>query len=227
MHNAGMILYLGTDPSNMKDVEGLIHYPVIQTIPLSVPPHIWDDFSEYTHILFTSKNAVSIFFEQCSLSLENKQVIAIGAATAARLREHQIEPHFVAQEESQEGVIELLNQQDLTDAYVLYPRSSLARKKLENFFIERQVRYQVCDLYETQFQKLEPVPNLTDIKEIVFTSPTTVRGFLEIFGQLPHDKKLTCIGPVTEEELRKYQVGILSLKRGVLHVTISITSTAV
>ena len=199
-----MTLYLGTDPSSVKHVEGLIHYPVIRTIPVSVPSHIWDDFSEYTHILFTSKNGVSIFLAQCSKPLTDKQLIAIGAATAARLHEFQVAPHFVAQEESQEGVIELLNQQDLTDAYMLYPRSSLARKKLENFFIERQVRYQVCDLYETQFQKLEPIPNLTDIKEIIFTSPTTVRGFLEIFGQLPHDKKLTCIGPVTEEELRKY-----------------------
>ncbi|HNA62653.1 MAG TPA: uroporphyrinogen-III synthase [Rhabdochlamydiaceae bacterium] len=199
-----MTLYLGTDPSSVKHVEGLIHYPVIRTIPLSVPSHIWDDFSEYTHILFTSKNGVSIFLAQCSKPLTDKQLIAIGAATAARLREHQIEPHFVAEEESQEGVIELLRLQDLTDAYILYPRSSLARKKLENFFIERQIRYQVCDLYETHFQKIEPVPNLSEIKEIIFTSPTTVRGFLEIYGKLPRDKKLTCIGPVTEEELRKY-----------------------
>ena len=101
-------------------------------------------------------------------------------------------------------MIELLSRQDLRDAYILYPRSSLARKKLENFFIEREIRYQVCDLYETHFQKLEPVPHLADIHEIIFTSPTTVRGFLEIYGQLPRDKKLTCIGPVTEEELRKH-----------------------
>jgi len=102
--------------------------------------------------------------------------------------------------------IDLLRIQDLEEAYIFYPRSSLARKNLEHFLLHRHVRHQVCDLYETVFQKPQPVPDLANIDEIIFTSPTTVRGFVEAFGSLPKDKNLTCIGPITETALQKYFV---------------------
>ncbi len=196
-----MKLYLGTDPSH---TENLIHYPVIRIVAREILPHIWDDFPDYTHILFTSKNSVSLFFQKLSSSIHDKQIIAIGQSTAARLRTYGMEPDFIAVEESQEGVIAVLKLQDLSDAYILYPRSSLARKNLEHFFIQRSIRHQICDLYDTHLQKPEPIPDLSEVDEIIFTSPTTVRGFLAVFGQIPRDKKLTCIGKVTEEELRKY-----------------------
>jgi uroporphyrinogen-III synthase len=198
-----MSLYLGTDPSNYSHLQDLIHYPVIKTVPLPIPQHLWDDFADYTHILFTSKNAVAIFFEQLKQPLEGKQIIAIGTATAAKLAEYGCTANFVADDESQEGVIELLNQQDLTHAYIFYPRSSIARKNLEHFLMRRHVRHQVCDLYDTHLQKPEPVPDLSKVQEIIFTSPSTVKGFLAAFGALPKDKKLTCIGAITEAELNK------------------------
>jgi uroporphyrinogen-III synthase len=61
----------------------------------------------------------------------------------------------------------------------------------------------VCDLYDTVPQKLEPIPDLNAIDEIVFTSPSTVRAFVEIFRHIPQDKTLTCLGPITQEELQK------------------------
>jgi uroporphyrinogen-III synthase len=65
-----MKLYLGTDPENYQ-AEDLLHYPIIKTLPLKIPAHIWEDFAEYTHILLTSKNAVQIFF-----SSAERQIIA-------------------------------------------------------------------------------------------------------------------------------------------------------
>ncbi|HUD01320.1 MAG TPA: uroporphyrinogen-III synthase [Rhabdochlamydiaceae bacterium] len=195
-----MKLYLGTDPEN---TEGLIHYPVIKTVPLEIPSHIREDFPDYTHILFTSKNAVAIFLTQFQ-RLEKKQIIAIGKSTAAKLTQEGFAPHFIASDESQEGVIELLKAQDLHDAYIFYPRSTLARKKLEKFMVDRGIRHQVCDLYETVFQKPKPFPDFSTIDEIIFTSPSTVKGFIAAFGAISSNKKLTCIGPITEEELKKF-----------------------
>ncbi len=198
-----LVLYLGIDPSSYQHIEGLLHYPIIRTIPLEVPQHILDDFSEYTHILFTSKNTVSILFNKFK-SLEGKQLIAIGKSTAAKLEQAGWKPDSIAEQESQEGVIELLRKQDLSDAYLFYPRSSLARKKLEFYMIERGIRHQICDLYETVFQQPGPLPDLSTIKEIIFTSPSTVKGFLSAYGSIPHDKKLTCIGEITEAELKRH-----------------------
>lgn len=199
-----MKLYLGTDPENC-DLKDIIHYPIIKTIPLEIPSHMWEDFADYTHILITSKNAAAIFLNQLKdkEALKNKKIFAIGQITAAKLTGEGFAPHLIAEDESQEGVIELLKKQDLHDAYIFYPRSSLARKKLESYMIARGIRHQICDLYDTAFQKPEPVPDFAKIDEIIFTSPSTVKGFIAAFGAIPSNKKLTCIGPITEEELKK------------------------
>ena len=211
-----MKLYLGTDPENCE-LKDLVHYPIIKTVPLEIPFHMWEDFAEYTHILMTSKNAAQIFLSQLNdkALLKNKQIIAIGKSTAAKLAQEGFAPNQIAQDESQEGIIELLKKQDLHDAYIFYPRSTLARKKLESYMIGRGVRHQICDLYETVFQKPEPSPDFSKIDEIIFTSPSTVKGFIAAFGSIPPNKKLTCIGPITEEELRGH---LSNLKRALLYV---------
>src|SRR5579872_3230169 len=108
-----MKLYLGTDPENCE-LEGLVHYPIIKTIPLEIPSYMWEDFAEYTHILITSKNAAQIFLSQ----LQDKKIIAIGKSTAGKLAQEGFATHQIAQDESQEGIIELLKTQDLHDAYI-------------------------------------------------------------------------------------------------------------
>jgi uroporphyrinogen-III synthase len=57
------------------------------------------------------------------------------------------------------------------------------------------------DLYETVAQRVEPVPDLRLFDEIVFTSPSTVDAFFEIFGHIPSGKKIVAIGPVTADRL--------------------------
>lgn len=199
------ILYLGTHPFSYPKEGSLIHYPVIKIIPRKIPSHILDDIPEYTHLIFTSKNAVTVFFEAVGkIDLSHKTVIALGRTTASRLDLQGHPPTYIAEEESQEGVISLMRPMDLNNAYVFLPRSSLARHTLENFLIEQQVRHQICDLYDTVAQKIEPLPDLEKIDEIVFTSPSTVRAFLEVFSFIPKDKTLTCLGLVTQEELQKF-----------------------
>ena len=110
----------------------------------------------------------------------------------------------MAQEESQEGVIHLLCSLDLREASILYPCSSQARPLLENFFQEHKICYQKVDLYDPLTRCVEPMIDLHAFKEIIFTSPSTVKAFIEIFSHLPFDKKLTPIGPITQETLRRY-----------------------
>ncbi len=211
------VLYLGTDPSQFEaqgNCRGhLIHYPVIQVVPRSLDNlevrRAFDDLREYTHFLFTSKNAVEIFFshiKKLSLSLDlfqDKSVIAIGKITALHLRRQGVELNHIAQQETQEGVIDLLKKFDLENAYLFLPRSALSRPVLINYLIERGIRHQACDLYDTKTQRLEPKPDLKSVDTIVFTSPSTVKAFLEIFGKFPEGKKMLAVGPITEEALQK------------------------
>lgn len=199
------ILYLGTDPLSYETqgrCQGhLIHYPIIKIVPR--PAHTikaYKELSAFTHIIFTSKNAVKVFFEHHPV-ISEKQLIAIGTVTAAHLTLQGYPPQYIAEQETQEGVIALLKQLDLKDPFFFLPRSSQARPLLIQFFEDHQIRYSACDLYDTVAQRLEVQPDWEQIDEIVFTSPTTVRAFLEIFKKFPEGKKLTPIGPITENEL--------------------------
>jgi uroporphyrinogen-III synthase len=209
------ILYLGTDPTTFEckgHARGhLIHYPVIKIVPRSLEhPGLKQAYSElnaFTHLIFTSKNAVKVFLQhlvdlkQSIEALKAKTVIAIGTVTAMHLSSRDLAPQYVAKEETQEGVVQLLRRMSLEHAYFFLPRSSLSRPVLTSFFQEQSIRFQACDLYDIVTQILEPKPDLDRIDEIVFTSPSTVNAFLEIFGTLPNNKTLIAIGPVTEQAL--------------------------
>ncbi|MBI2742853.1 MAG: uroporphyrinogen-III synthase [Chlamydiales bacterium] len=201
-------LYLGTSPAHFASEGHLIHYPVIKVVPRS-PNHpeiaqAFENLSSCTHIIFTSKNTVAVFLQQVEREkLEGKCIIAIGRVTAAHLNLQKVRVDHVAEQESQEGIIALLETLDLKGANIFMPRSSLARPQIVHFLQEKGVNYTAVDLYDTVVQRLEPTPELRDFDEIIFTSPSTVHAFKEIFGHLPKDKKLIAIGPITEEALRE------------------------
>lgn len=181
------ILNLGLRPK-----EGTFHYPVIRTEfckDLGQALELWPKF---THVIFTSQTTVEYWPGPW-----DKHAIAIGEATACGLKKRGVEP-LIAPFATQEGVIELIRG---IKGYFFIPRSRLARSALTDFLEKNQIPFYALDLYDTHFQKLEPVPNLNQFDEIIFTSPSTVKGFLRIYGKLPKGKKLTAIGPITEREI--------------------------
>jgi uroporphyrinogen-III synthase len=199
-----MILYLGLclKTGYWKGLPA-IHYPVIRT-EKRVNAYLkqallqWPLFS---HVIFTSQTAVGYWFEDFQKPL-NQRFIAVGKQTAKALHSFGVDA-VVAEEETQEGVIALLEKEDLSSAFVFWPKSTKARPLLLDYLKEKKVKLSVLDLYETVLQKLEPVPDLSQIEEIVFTSPSTIEGFLQIYGSLPSHIRLTAIGPVTEKALSR------------------------
>jgi len=174
-----------------------VDYLVFQFIPRPISSRILDDMSLYTHLIFTSKNAVN------KIDFPHKTVISIGCSTALHLEVHDCPVTDVASQESQDGLVELMRPMDLDHSYILLPHSSLACQVLEDFLIKRGVQLQVCNLYDITTHKLEPVPDLDQIDEIVFTNPSSVRSFMEIFSHIPDNKILTCIGPYHSTRINK------------------------
>lgn len=189
------ILYVGT---HAPEGENIVHLPLIRIVARPVPKHILDDLAEYSHLILTSPNAVEIFFRAVDpASCMGKQIFAVGKSTEKALREKGLDRIATAEDERQEGIIALMRPLDLDDAYILLPRSSLARKAIDDFLCERQVRHQVCDLYDTVVQKPEILPDLSSFDEIFFTSPSTVHAFVSVFGKLPEQVKVKCRGAIT------------------------------
>ncbi len=187
-------LYLGLDPSRYS--KKVTHYPIIETVPIQTldePTKAAWHFA--THILFTSRSAVKHWFALSSIA--EQEVFAVGPGTLAALQELNVDA-TVAPFATQEGMIELLEATDLSKAYLFWPKSASARQVLGDYLKKRKLRFYAFDLYETRTQAPKPLPNLNDFDELVFTSPSTIAAFLQIFGAIPKHKKITCIGPVTE-----------------------------
>lgn len=197
------VLYLGSDPACYTGDGLLTHYPLIRIVPRSINNEIrtaFDQFSEYTHILYTSKHAVQIaqgwmgFFQK---RYEHQTVLAIGPSTLKALSV----PALLPAEATQEGMIALLKTLDLREPFIFYPRSSLARPHLADYLNSHSVHHFPCDLYDTIPNISGPLPQIDQFDEIVFTSPSTVEAFQKIFGGIPFELKITSIGPITRQAL--------------------------
>jgi uroporphyrinogen-III synthase len=184
------VLYLGLNPK-----PNTFHYPVIRTIPYASPKEALNKWDLFTHMIITSKTTVSYW-----LGPWDKTLIAIGEATAGALREKGLKC-IVAPIATQEGVIQLLK--TIPNGNFFYPHSRRARPNLIQYFQGENIPFFSLKLYDTVFQKPLPVPSLEEFHEIVFTSPSTVEGFLKIYGEFPSKIVLTAIGPVTEKYLKK------------------------
>src|ERR1700733_16043848 len=95
-------LYLGTNPAHFPCEGHLIHYPVIKIVPRALidVQEAYESLNIYTHLIFTSKNTVQVFFAHLkALGLvfpSDKQVIAIGDVTAFHLQQQGVHVSHVA-----------------------------------------------------------------------------------------------------------------------------------
>ncbi|MCH9634479.1 MAG: Porphobilinogen deaminase [Chlamydiae bacterium] len=183
-------LYFGLNASRFLTNGAVTHYPLIEIKPKPVNcfQAALCDFLRSTHVLFTSQKTVELWldfletYKNAGVFFDNKKVIAIGANTAQLLIKRGILVDYIASNESQEGVISLLNQlKGLKRGFVFYPKSARARPKLCQFFKENRISFEAVDLYNTNLIARTPTPNIADFDELVFTSPSSVKSFFETF----------------------------------------------
>lgn len=209
------ILYLGLNPTHYPAKGELTHWPIIQTIPrpLSNPTvyQALSHFEQYSHVIVSSKTTVAIlknYLFQLGIDRQiwmKKATLAIGQVTAKHLQDCGITPIKVAQEETAEGIICELKKLSLEDAHIFWPHSAQARSLIKTFLIDRGITHTTCMIYDTETFFPKTLPNLENFDEIIFTSPSTVKAFLQIFGTFPMHTQLTTIGPITAQFLRTAQ----------------------
>lgn len=192
------ILYTGLELPNSYFLQRVTHCPLITTVPLeaNIP-------CNYTDVVFTSKTSVKLYFENHFKDSSPINFYAVGQATAAKIRSYGHTPKGVAVNETAEGVVTMLSEQDLArpNVRLLWPHAAKARPVIADWLKQKNISHDTCVLYDTLTRQMDMKLNLDDFDEIVFTSPSTVDAFLEIFGKLPNNKKLTSIGPITQEKI--------------------------
>lgn len=206
-------LYLGLNAPKPGKNEEITHFPIIRIAPRSFDDlSIQKAFKEMpalTHLIFTSQSSVNIFMDaikhfKLDFPLIQKKVFfAVGKETAKALQRYNIIVSGIAQNETAEGLAALLREALPKDAYLFWPHSALARPVLIDFFKENRTAFVDCVLYDTVPFQPGPLPNTDLFSEIVFTSPSTVDAFLELFKAFPSGAKLTAIGPITQAYIVK------------------------
>ncbi len=179
----------------------------------------FDNIGVYDWLIFTSVNAVDIFFDQLRKqgkdirSLFRQRICAIGPATAARLQNHGLLIDIIPDEYKAEGMIEKLNNLVSPGQRVLLPRARGAREILPDSLRAMGAQVDEQFLYQAVIPQFAPsedggriLPEGVDY--LTFTSSSTVNNFVKIVGReqvdsLNQSLKVACIGPITAETARK------------------------
>ena len=170
------------------------------------------NLSSYDWLILTSVNGVEAVWKRMQALGQEKipptvKVAAIGPKTGAALESHNIIPSFIPDEYVAEAILPGLG--DLADRRVLLCRADIARKALPELIEQAGGKADEIVAYRTLPGRpvIDGIMKLQlGVEVITFTSPSTVRNFIEIVKEagfdplrLPGNPKVACIGPITQK----------------------------
>ena len=177
--------------------------------------------SSYDWLIFTSVNGVKPFMERLHVArkdaraLANLRLCAIGPRTAQELGTYGLTPDVVPIEYQAEGVIAALAHVGIQGSRILIPRAEVAREILPEQLRALGATVDVIPVYRTIVPAVDVVSLTRQFHEgqvavATFTSSSTVRNFVEVFGGRDAVRPLVarvviaCIGPITARTAEEY-----------------------
>lgn len=193
--------------------------PVIEIIaPVSWQPldQALTQLSQYRYVILTSVNAVqSVYQRMKHLGLLDQlsgdvsspvQWVCVGPKTAQALQELGRDTDLQPQQYRAEAVIELLCQQGVEGAKVLYPRAQLARELIPTqltkagALVDDPIAYQTVPA-ASGGEQLRTLFNQRQVDVVTFTSSSSVENFVALLGDdaasLTQSLVMVSIGPLT------------------------------
>lgn len=197
-----------------------LEFPTIQikkAVDLQALNQALKEIKQYHWIIFTSVNAVEIFFEQMNLNqidvreMQGVNIAAIGPATAAKLEARGLRVKAMPEEYRAEGVLDALKGLAVKGQRVLLPRAQGARSILPETLGEWGLKVDEIQLYQAALSSGNNPLLAEEIKSgqidyLTFTSSSTVSNFIEMMGKdIPINSpvKVACIGPITADKARE------------------------
>ncbi|KUG04697.1 uroporphyrinogen-iii methyltransferase / uroporphyrinogen-iii synthase [hydrocarbon metagenome] len=204
---------LGGTPLEFPTIE------IIKEADMSLLVKAFKQIQDYNWIVFTSVNAVEIFFEEMKLNdidirnLYGIKICAIGPVTRKKLEDWGLKVEMMPDEYRAEGVLEALNSIITEGERVLLPRARGARDILPETMRKWGLQVEEINIYSAALAAGENAEIPDDIIKgkvdyLTFTSSSTVNNFVEIIGQenisrLGERIRIACIGPITADKARE------------------------
>jgi len=209
--------------ATLKDLGAeVIEYPTIEILP----PYSWkgldgaiDELNAYDWIIFTSANGVNFFFQRLEEKgkdhfLFPQKVIAIGPATAKKLRDKGIPVTSMPKEFVAEGILKSFEKKKIQGKRILLARAKKARDVLPRGLRKMGALVDVVEAYRTVkprggSKRLRKLLLEGGIDAITFTSSSTVNHFVELLKgedlkKLLKNIVIACIGPVTARTVKDW-----------------------
>jgi len=194
----------------------VIEMPATRVVRLDLEP-LRDAISriaDYDWIIFTSQNAVSIFWDQLlgagrdARVLAGARIAAVGPATAGALLEHGIVVDIVPERFVAESLLEKLSlRDDVASSSILYVTAEGARDVLPDGLTGVGANVDRIEAYKSitdgaDANRLARTIEKGGVDLVTFTSASSVRGFVETIGEeLSRRVPAASIGPVTSEAI--------------------------
>ena len=175
----------------------------------------WDDDDEKKpkYVVFTSQHSISSTIE-CIPELldeqENYIFISIGDTTTEALHNTGIKDVIQVEEDNRFGIIKWFEKEkekyDEANARyedIIYPHSSLSPEDIPLALQELGFNVKSFVAYKNVMPEHPRLVNLNHFKRIVFTSPSTIDNFIELYGKLPENTEFITRGPITQKHLEE------------------------
>lgn len=192
----------------------VLELPAIRTAPVSDQGRLYSAMKEleaYQWIVFTSPTGVRLFFEEMKKSgtdirrLGKANIAAVGNGTKKALEDRGIFVDLVPEIFDGESLGKALCEACKGQERILIPRAKIGTKELIRA-LEKKPGLVIEDLavYDTFYEQQEVIDQKTEFENgtidcAVFTSASTVRGFVEATPGLDYRKVCAaCIGKQTK-----------------------------
>jgi uroporphyrinogen III methyltransferase/synthase len=180
----------------------------------------------YDGIVFTSTNGVEAFMRRLKAGdsdvreLKGVELVAIGPATSDHLAFHGVKADLSPDESRAEAIVQALRERgELKGKKFLLPRADIAREVLGDELRKAGAEVTEVTAYRTVLAEIEREgdPDIyrmlleKQIDVVTFTSASTVRNFVQVFGaeqaaDLLRTAAVASIGPVTAEAAEQYGI---------------------
>ena len=205
-------LYTGTSVNDFNEQGIAVHTPLIEINKLELTDEIintLEDIHSYNRIIFTSRHGVKAFFNclfelgKDARYLQNIEITPIGKTTAASLKQYGILANPPAVNDDSDALVNWFKDNHIHSEKILIPRSAIGLPVIPKGL--RALGNVVNDLsvYTTRLPKSYIRQNLEDFYGVIFTSPSTVSNFLEVYGSIPSHLKIKTRGSQTALRLKQ------------------------
>jgi len=183
----------------------------------------------YQWILFTSQNAIKIFFEKMNEQmidrrrLNHAKFAVVGMGTKKALQKYGYIADFIPSKFTTKTLAEELSKIVEKEDNLLIPRAFRGSEELIDIFTENNVKFKEIPIYDVVGNITENIEYISEMDCLAFASASGVSAFFEGIDEkginekeinekginekeinLQDNLKIACIGDVTATEIRKF-----------------------